>query len=176
LVGLPVPPRIVCSAHRISGPGAYAESVAAPQPSDARRTSVLLADDDPRFRRLVRSLLEDDGYAVVAEAGSAVEAVTLAVEHRPDVVLLDLVMPEIDPASTDDGTDVVIDLLSVEEPGLRAAVDLVERLPETRVVIVSSLFDSRIQTVARRLGVAYVEKIDGLDGLEAAIEGTRARA
>lgn len=146
------------------------------QPRDDRRTTVLLADDDPRFRRLVRGLLEDDGYAVVAEAGSAVEAVALAVEHRPDVVVLDLVMPEIDPATADEGTDLVIDLLAVEEPGLRAAADLVVRLPEARLVIVSSLFDSRIESVARRLGVAYVEKLDGIDGLESAIEATRARA
>jgi CheY-like chemotaxis protein len=56
------------------------------------RTSILLADDDARFRSILRSLLEDDGYTVVAEAGTADEVRELAREHRPDVVVLDLVM------------------------------------------------------------------------------------
>ena len=41
-------------------------------------TSIVLADDDDRFRSIVRSVLEDDGYSVVAEAGTASEARAMA--------------------------------------------------------------------------------------------------
>src|SRR3546814_10703347 len=58
-----------------------------------QRPSVLLADDDERFRSLVRSVLEDDGYKVVANAVDATETIERSRQHRPDVVVLDLVMP-----------------------------------------------------------------------------------
>src|SRR3546814_15858749 len=57
-----------------------------------QRPSVLLADDDARFRSIVRSVLEDDGYKVVAEAADATETIERARQHRPDVVVLALVM------------------------------------------------------------------------------------
>lgn len=55
---------------------------------------VVLADDHPIFRDgLVRSLEESGRFAVVGTGGSADEAVALAAEHRPDLVLLDVSMP-----------------------------------------------------------------------------------
>src|SRR3546814_18516400 len=57
-----------------------------------QRPSVLLADDDERFRSIVRSVLEDDGYKVGAEAADATETIERARQHSPDVVVLDLVM------------------------------------------------------------------------------------
>jgi len=55
---------------------------------------VVLADDHPIFRDgLVRSLEESGRFAVVGTGGSADEAVALAAEHRPDLVLLDISMP-----------------------------------------------------------------------------------
>lgn len=54
----------------------------------------MLADDHDLFRAGVRSLLEDfDGIEVVAEAGDGREALRLIAEQRPDVVLMDLMMP-----------------------------------------------------------------------------------
>src|SRR3546814_19583242 len=57
-----------------------------------QRPSVLLADDDERFRSIVRSVLEDDGYKVVAEAADATETIERARQPRPDVGVLALVM------------------------------------------------------------------------------------
>ncbi|MDH2425924.1 response regulator transcription factor [Sphaerisporangium sp. TRM90804] len=58
---------------------------------------VLLADDEPLFRATVRRLLDaTPGFTVVAEAGTGHEAVALAAQHRPDVVLMDVRMPELD--------------------------------------------------------------------------------
>src|SRR3546814_19490072 len=56
-----------------------------------QRPSVLLADDAERFSSIVRSVLEDDGYKVVAEAADATKTIERARQHRPEVVVLALV-------------------------------------------------------------------------------------
>lgn len=57
---------------------------------------VILADDHPMFRDGLKVALSAmDGVEVVAEASSGIEAVTLATEHQPDVVLMDINMPEL---------------------------------------------------------------------------------
>ena len=112
--------------------------------------TVLLADDDDRFRGLVRSVLEDDGYPVVAEAADAASALDLARAHEPDVVVLDLVLP---------GAD-----------GLSAVRSLRGTEPPTPVVVLSALFDPAVEQEAGELGATYLDKTAGLDALEAAIE------
>jgi CheY-like chemotaxis protein len=62
--------------------------------------SVLLVDDDPAYRALVRTALDDSVFAVVAEAADGDEALRLIDEHEPDLVLLDLAMPGRDGFST----------------------------------------------------------------------------
>jgi excisionase family DNA binding protein len=56
---------------------------------------VLLVDDDEKVRELVRVNLEFEGY-VVREAGSADEGLTAIEEAKPDLVLLDVMMPHVD--------------------------------------------------------------------------------
>jgi DNA-binding NarL/FixJ family response regulator len=55
--------------------------------------SVLLADDHPAVRAGVRAALEAGGLSICAEVGNAEDAVEAAVQHRPDVCLLDVRMP-----------------------------------------------------------------------------------
>lgn len=55
----------------------------------------LLADDHAIVRRGLRSLLEEAGVAVVAEAADGLEAVRLCEEHQPDVLILDIGMPKL---------------------------------------------------------------------------------
>ena len=60
-----------------------------------RKHLILVVDDEPAIRRLVRAKLQADGYAVVlAERGE--EALRLLEDERPDLVVLDLMMPGMD--------------------------------------------------------------------------------
>ena len=119
--------------------------------SDAVPTiSVLLADDDVRFRSIVRSLLESDGYRVVAEAGDARGTIEGTVRHQPDVVLVDLVM------EGSDGLSTVEELLSLD--------------PHRPVIVISSLFDPIVEIEVARLGAWYLEKVEGVEALEHAID------
>lgn len=63
--------------------------------SSARVPTVLVADDNGDMRRVVRWMLEQKGYVVI-EAEDGEQAVAAAVSHRPDLILMDLVMPILD--------------------------------------------------------------------------------
>ncbi len=76
---------------------------------------VLIADDHALFRDGLRSLLEARGVEVVAEARNGREAVDLARRYRPDVVLMDLAMPEM-------GGLTATRLLSAELPDVKVVV------------------------------------------------------
>jgi DNA-binding NarL/FixJ family response regulator len=72
---------------------------------------VLLADDHAIVRRGLKSLLESEpGLTVVAEASDGLEALRLAAEHQPDLVVLDIAMPLLN------GIDVAARLQSMERP------------------------------------------------------------
>lgn len=55
---------------------------------------MLIVDDHARFRRSARRLLELEGYEVVGEAADGSSAIAAAAELRPDVVLLDVNLPD----------------------------------------------------------------------------------
>ena len=58
--------------------------------------TVLIVDDHPSFRASARTLLEAEGYDVVGEAENGESAVAAALRLRPDLVLLDVQLPDID--------------------------------------------------------------------------------
>jgi len=83
---------------RVLGPEAVTEPpVAGAEPPVVVpiRKSVLIADDEPITRTLVKLLLERDGYSVL-EAQNGEEAVELAVRHVPSLIVMDLNMPKMD--------------------------------------------------------------------------------
>jgi two-component system OmpR family response regulator len=63
-------------------------------------SKVLLVDDEPDIRRIGQISLEHVGQWKVVQAQSGVQALSVAVEERPDVILLDVMMPELDGPGT----------------------------------------------------------------------------
>lgn len=102
-------------------------------------TRVLVVDDHPVFRSGLAALLASAGYEVVAEAASASEAVALARQHRPNLVMMDLGLP--------DGS------------GIDATAQITGELPETRVVVVT-LFDDQgsVREALRNGATGYLVK------------------
>jgi CheY-like chemotaxis protein len=88
--------------------------VTAPQPkaSNAVYNRVLIADDDSLVRGSLAAVLESEGF-VVDEAQNGIEAVTRAIDHAPDLVLLDLNMPHWDGWTAFSQLDRVTPLLPV---------------------------------------------------------------
>src|SRR5919204_5357810 len=72
--------------------------------------TVLIVDDHPSFRASARTLLEAEGYEVVGEAEDGASAVRAARELRPDLVLLDVQLPDLD------GFEVADRLRKLEDP------------------------------------------------------------
>ena len=104
-----------------------------------RAPRVLLVDDNPNMRRVLRGLLEDTGIQVVAEAANGLEGVAQAQAFRPDVVLMDWRMPELD--------------------GIQATTRIRQQLPEVQVVMFSSAEGAGSGDLARRAGAsAFVAK------------------
>lgn len=60
------------------------------------RSSVLIVDDNPGFRRRARELLDSEGFEVVGEAADGDSALAATRELEPDLVLLDIQLPDLD--------------------------------------------------------------------------------
>jgi two-component system response regulator EvgA len=59
-------------------------------------TTILIVDDDPRFRAQARDVLEADGFVVIGEAVDGASGLEAAQALRPDYVLLDIGLPDIE--------------------------------------------------------------------------------
>ena len=117
----------------------------------AQPLRVTIADDHPPTRAGVRRALEDAGWIVCAEAADARGAIDNAVEHRPDVVLLDIHMPG---------------------GGVTAAEKISTALPETSVVMLTvSRNDGDLFSALRAGASGYLLKDIDPDRLPLALEG-----
>lgn len=117
---------------------------------------LIVADDQSIVRDGLALLLSTDpGLDVVAVARDGREAVALALEHRPDVVLCDLRMPEMD--------------------GAEVTAALGEQLPESRVLILTTFADDAAVLPALRAGAAgYLTKDTTGEDLVAAVQAVAA--
>ena len=101
--------------------------------------NVLVVDDSSLTRAAMVAALEAYDHRVIAEGKDGNEAVTLYKEKKPDVVLLDLAMPNKD--------------------GLEAIKEILEFDPKANIVAVSALYDRTMQKRAVELGArAYIVK------------------
>ncbi|MFC2008267.1 response regulator [Chloroflexota bacterium] len=67
------------------------------RPGKTSKTTILIADDHPLYRKSLRSVLDEEpDFHIVGEAGNGEEAVRLADELQPAVVLMDITMPKLD--------------------------------------------------------------------------------
>jgi CheY-like chemotaxis protein len=67
---------------------------------DVSRNRVMIVDDDVEIRHVLRMMCELEGYDVVGEAASGVEAVAIAMHHQPALVILDFLMPRMNGEDT----------------------------------------------------------------------------
>ena len=119
--------------------------------SHKRKSRVLIADDVQETRRNTRLMLATiDDVEVVAIAANGLQAVQLAKEHHPDIVLLDINMPEMD--------------------GLTAFRNIIQIHPDTGCIIIAAEKDTMTLRTAISLGVQeYLIKPFTIDELEVAI-------
>jgi DNA-binding NarL/FixJ family response regulator len=61
-----------------------------------RMSTILIIDDDPRFRTQASELLEADGFVVVGQAADGVSGLEATRSLRPDIVLLDIGLPDVE--------------------------------------------------------------------------------
>jgi PAS domain S-box-containing protein len=113
----------------------------------ADATTVVIVDDDTDVRALVKARLRMSGlFDVVGQGADGAEAVALAGEHRPALMLLDVSMPDVD--------------------GLEALPRVLQASPTTRVVMFSGFEEQGLVEKTRELGaVAFIEKSASLDTL-----------
>jgi len=118
---------------------------------------VVVVDDALFMRRLLRDLLEDAGHRVVGEGSDGDQLVELYETHRPDLVTLDLVMPNVG--------------------GLEALAALLAAHPSATVIVCSSVSDERSILEAIGLGARdYVLKpVQPAKLLDAVAKALRAR-
>jgi CheY-like chemotaxis protein len=120
------------SSYREGSPTASAESRGA-------TLRLIVADDDEGARAHLRTPFEDGGDAhIVGEAADGVEAVALALEHAPDLVLLDVHMPRLN--------------------GMEAAEQIREAAPETAILLHTGELTEELTKRAGRLGLRLVAK------------------
>jgi two-component system, NarL family, response regulator LiaR len=99
---------------------------------------ILIADDHPEMLRMVRQILQqEEGWEICGEAIDGEQAVSKAIELKPDVIILDLAMPKCN--------------------GLRAARRICEQEPSSRVLLFTALaVDQRLVDQARSAGIRAV--------------------
>ena len=113
----------------------------------------IVADDDPLVRRLIRDTLQREQVTVIAEASTGREAVELVLFYRPDVVVMDYMMPELD--------------------GIEATRRIYEQAPEIRVVLLTGAGDDELGMRGLRAGAAgYLSKEMELASLPRALRGS----
>jgi DNA-binding NarL/FixJ family response regulator len=116
---------------------------------------VLIADDEADMGLLLKVRLVIDGFEVVGVAGDGAEALEQYRRHRPDVVVMDLLMPNVS--------------------GFEAIGRIRAEFPESRIIAHSGVAGAFVREETERLGVPVVLKSGDLSALADAIKACAAR-
>jgi DNA-binding NarL/FixJ family response regulator len=106
------------------------------------KITVLLADDHPVVRRGIAAMLaSEDDVEVVGEAEDGAQAVALAEQRHPQVVVMDIAMPVMN--------------------GIEATRQIVSRFPETKVVVLSSYNDAEtLESLTAAGASGFIPKVN----------------
>jgi DNA-binding NarL/FixJ family response regulator len=105
--------------------------------AEGKQKNILIADDKPQIRRIIRGMLEaHPGWEVCAEAEDGIQAVGRAKQSKPDVIVLDLAMPEMN--------------------GFEAAREISSALPGTPILLNTLYASPQVEKEAEKIGVLGV--------------------
>jgi NarL family two-component system response regulator LiaR len=128
-----------------------------PKSTEQESLRAVIADDDPFARRVIKDVLQDAGVLVIAEARNGRQAVELTLFYKPDVVVMDVVMPELD--------------------GIVATRQIRKAIPEQLVIVLTGAGDEdqELGLQALRAGASgFLSKDLEIDALPRTLQGVRA--
>jgi NarL family two-component system response regulator LiaR len=128
-----------------------------PNSEEQQHLRAVIADDDPFARRVIKDVLRDAGILVIAEARNGRQAVELTLFYKPDVVVMDVVMPELD--------------------GIGATRQIRKAIPEQLVIVLTGAGeeDEELGLQALHAGASgFLSKDLEIDALPRTLEGVRA--
>lgn len=150
--------------------------------------TILIVDDEPRLRDMIRMILENRDYNVI-EASNGLEAVTLAKIKSPDLILLDIMMPQMDGFAAcrqiREFSSVPIIMLTAKGEdydqvnGLESGADDYIIKPFTPMVLVARIeanirrFTNELQVVSEERKIIFKEMIIDIESREVMISGER---
>lgn len=112
--------------------------------------TILVTDDSKFMRLMLKRILESNGHQVIAEAGNGREAIEMYSLLSPELVTLDITMPEVD--------------------GLQAVKEICSRDPKAKVIMISSMGQQYMILEAMNYGASdYIVKPFDLDRLYDAV-------
>jgi two-component system, chemotaxis family, chemotaxis protein CheY len=104
-----------------------------------KKLNIVIADDAPFIRDILKRIVDRAGHTVVGEAEDGAQALALALEHKPDLVIMDIVMPAMS--------------------GVQATKEILAALPDTKVIACSTIDqDTMLMKVMEAGAVEYIKK------------------
>jgi two-component system chemotaxis response regulator CheY len=101
--------------------------------------TVMIVDDSLFMRKILRGILSEKGYVVAAEAASGIEAMRHLHTRHPDIILLDIILPD--------------------SNGLDLLESIIKACPDSKVVVCSSIGQEQVIQKALDLGAkAFIQK------------------
>jgi len=99
-------------------------------------TTIMVVDDSPFASKQIKDIVEDSGYEVIGYAKDGEEAIELYKELKPDIVILDIIMPGLN--------------------GLETAEILKKQDPAVKILMLSSLCDAGTMEEVKSIGVKHL--------------------